>query len=207
MLENNFTVMLAVTKLDSIKNKLFSTADSLYFNKKISKHFYELIKLQSDAQFLFSLESSIQNSLDKISLSNKNIYLNKAQLLSIEIQKIYYNRYDPFSSIYNSIDQNLRIINCQNKCRLIENRILSGEKKDIGLWTRPDEQSYSFAPIALQHTMMAIHLSYNGFYKLDRGNLNDSADFELLKKNFPNSPYIPILNRYFKKKIDYFDYK
>lgn len=205
LLKNDLSLNASINKLDSFKNKLFSTADTLHVNKKISMAFYKLIKLQSESHFLSSLESSIQNSLDKLSLSGRNIYFSKAQLILIGLQRFYYEKYNPFTPIYNNIDQSLRIINCQNKCRLIEKGVLVSKKIDIGLWVRYNEQSYSFAPIELQHRMMAINLSFNGFYnRVGKQNINDSTDFQLLKMKFPNSPYIPILNRYFKKKIIFF---
>ena len=206
VLRNEYPVITGVYKFDSVVKKLFSTADTLFQHNKISYSFFELIKKQSEANFLFALKSSIQNSLDKINVNDKNDCFDKAQLKAEELQKIYYKRYDPYSSVYNNTDQNLRMGNCQDKCRLIEKGILSGKKNDIGLWSRANEKCYSFAPIELQHRMMAINLSFNGFYVSKSKSKSDSADFEIFKLKFPDSPYLSVLNGYFKKKIKFDEY-
>ncbi len=202
MQKKDLSFTLTINRLDSIKQKLFSIADTLYLTKKISAPFYKIIKLQSDMQFLSSLESCIQNSLGKLSLNAKPSYLTKVESLMTQLQKFYYEKYDPFSLVYNDVEQNLRLINCKNKCRLVASGIFLGKKNDIGLWERSSEKSYSFAPIELQHRMMAINLSFNCFYnRAGKQNLEDIADFQLFKTKFPNSPYIPTLNKYFKKEI------
>lgn len=185
-------------QLENQKITLLQPISDLLAKKKITKSFYKLAILEANAKFLCALDNLISGYLLNKSILNVSKKLTEANLLAI--QKFLYVKYDPFLDEYQNVSGDLAFLNCESKCKLIEKGILQGNRTDWGLWIKPYKKSNSFAPIAIQHNMLAMDLVFNRKFK-DQDIKIDSLSFIVFKEKFPKSPFIPVLEWYFQKEV------
>ncbi|UGU15232.1 TlpA family protein disulfide reductase [Sinomicrobium kalidii] len=187
----------AIEQIEKKKKGFLQPFDRLLDDGEISPSFYTLVKAQVEANFVSSVKSVAFHYL--FNSKSGRIHLNKSALK--EILRVMFNRYDPFSDKYGNIDLVSRVLNSESKGKLIEKEILTGKINDIGLWKKDSEVSNSYAPVEIQHRMMAIKLMFNRYYGI--GDIKeDEYNFKRLKKAFPGSPYISPLSKYFKEEKD-----
>ncbi len=114
--------------------------DLLLVNKKISKPFYDYLKLFEDTETLsltyLYLEGYLRND-ENYSLGNK---------LSIDEIKqaivLLDSKYDPFDPKYKNVRTESQINNIKKKCDFIEQKILTGDEIDYGFWDKNNGQLY-----------------------------------------------------------------
>jgi thiol-disulfide isomerase/thioredoxin len=185
----------AIDKTQKLKAELISPMDSLFLQKEISFDYYNYVKLEGDAEFLnaiLSVASTISQNFE-----NEKIKLRKSALT--DLQKYYCEKYDPFSAKYRNV--NYRTANSRRKCHLIADGILLNKSNpaNLGLWDKKDSD-YNYAPKDIQERMFASDLIFNQKFGMIN-EANAKKEYQRLKRAFPNSVFLPVIESSFNKEI------
>lgn len=195
IIENNITIKKnnkdsTLTILKYTLNRLIKPYQELLEHDKISNSFFITAKSQIIADYLISLKRVLFHHLDNPSDLNLSSKMLKELLIT------FYTENDPFAEKFRSIDLVSRTIIADAKCQLIAKGFLKGEIIDIGLWSN-DNRRYNYAPKELQEKIMAVNIMFNRFFEISNMS-EDEKNFKKLKLEFPDSPYIIPLSKYFK---------
>lgn len=182
----------AVEKLEQLKKNLFSPMDSLYSTHKITKSYYEYVRLEGDAEFSYSVYS----------ITDGNKYnTNKFQLVESElsgIKQMFLSKYDAFSAPYRNINYRNNI--ARQRGSAIADGTIKGNYPlyNLKLWDKK-QVSNNYIPVAIQEGMFATDL----IYKQKFGMISQEEaekDAERFKRVFPNSVFLPVIQSTFPEK-------
>ncbi|WP_264538486.1 TlpA family protein disulfide reductase [Flavobacterium sp. N1736] len=168
-----------VTEIENIKVKALTPFKKLLEEKKITTAFYHTLNLDVDLLFL-------ETTYDIVGFYANNPENFKKQQLSTEqlnaVIVAFDKKYNVFDEKYNICEGVSRVSTIEKKCANIKNKILPGEKYDIGLWTAEQEQN-NYAPVKYQELIMCSTIAIAGFGEA-------KCTFEKFKEKFPNSVYL-----------------
>lgn len=173
-----------INEIERIKQKALAPFKKLLETKKITTLFYNTLTLDVDLLF-------IETTYDILGYYANNPENFKKQPFSIEqLNKIiveFDKKYNAFDEKYSHCEGISRVSAIEKKCSNIKNKILSGEKYDIGLWDTEQEQN-NYAPVKHQELIMAGTIAIAGFEEA-------KCTFEKFKEKFPNSTFLKKLKK------------
>lgn len=173
-----------INEIENIKLKALAPFKKLLEEKKITAVFYNTLNLDLDLLFL-------ETTYDIIAYYANNPENFKKQQLSIEqLNKViaeFDKKYNAFDEKYSHCEGISRVSAIEKKCNNINNKILFGEKYDIGLWD-PEQEQNNYAPIKCQELIMCSTIAIAGFEEA-------KFTFEKFKERFPNSVYLKRLKK------------
>jgi len=168
-----------VTEIENIKLKALAPFSKLFEEKKITADFYNTLKLDVDLLFL-------ETTYDIVGYYANNPENFKKQQLSAEqlnnVIVAFDKKYNVFDEKYSICEGVSRVSTIEKKCSNIKNKILAGEKYDIGLWNAEQEQN-NYAPVKYQELIMSSTIAIAGFEEA-------KCTFEKFKEKFPKSVYL-----------------
>lgn len=168
-----------INEIENIKLQALAPFKKLLKEKKITADFYQTLNLDTDLLFL-------ETTYDIINYySNNPENFKKQQLSVVQLNKInieFDKKYDVFDEKYSHCEGISRVSAIEKKCSNIKNKILPGEKHDIGLWDSEQDQN-NYAPVQYQELIMSGTIAIAGFEEA-------KCTFEKFKEKFPKSTYL-----------------
>lgn len=181
--------------MQTISDSVFSPIKKMHERKEISEAFYNAVKLDFELHQFLNITNCLEDYL-RIPEYKTKTKLTESQLE--ELIKITTENTNPFEEKYFKTGSRMYFMSIYQTCRYINLRIISGENYDIDLWKNGNgREYYSYAPKHLQEYIYAKLVS------------NDNSDeivkpdsFKIFKQNFPNSVFIPYIDKYFNTHDD-----
>ncbi len=174
-----------IARTEEILDSLVYPFYDLLKREQITPEFHERVRTQAEGKMLSAVSSIMTHAYN---------YPKTSTLKRVDIDKVleyFFMKYDPFSERYRFNVGINRIVNAENKCRLIARGLLPGERKELDIWDDKSIQN-AYAPIELQEKMMATQLILSRKYE-ENPICEDLRRFEKFRKTFPESEYNDVL--------------
>ncbi|PRZ22920.1 TlpA family protein disulfide reductase [Flavobacterium granuli] len=168
-----------IEKIEGLKNRNIEELKGLLTNNKISKDFFEFVKLYQETEIVMMSYLYLDGFLS----GDESAKISQEETKRT-IQKLD-SMYNVFDEKYSSIKTNNQYHNIINKCKFISQNILVGKEEDYKLWDA-ELKNYNFCPKELQEFLIYYQITKNDF---------DFSLYNRYKRIFPNGIYIKVLRK------------
>ncbi|WP_413998316.1 TlpA family protein disulfide reductase [Flavobacterium sp. W1B] len=168
-----------IEKTEGLKNRNIEQLKGLLANNKISKEFFEFLKLYQETEIVMMSYLYLDGFLS----GDESAKISREETIKT-IQKLD-SMYNVFDEKYSSVKTNNQYHNIINKCKFIRQNILVGKEEDYKLWDA-ELKKYNFCPKELQEFLMYHQITNNDF---------DFTLYNHYKRLLPNGIYIKVLRK------------
>ena len=168
-----------IEKIEGLKNRNIEELKALLTNNKISKDFFEFVKLYQETEIVMMSYLYLDGFLS----GDESAKISQEETKRT-IQKLD-SMYNVFDQKYSALKTNGQYHNIINKCKFISKNILTGKEEDYKLWDAK-LKNYNFCPKELQEFLMYHEITKNDF---------DFSLFNRYKTFFPNGIYLKVLDK------------